>query len=144
VEIYDRPANQFVADFIGESNFFAGTIKSLSGNEVVVFVPQLNAELTGIPVSSGLVKGEDVTISIRPEKVHIADKGLKVNSFKGKVTNTVYIGTDTRIFVDLNGKQVKVFEQNRISRLDPGSFYLVGQDVLLVMWPDNVLVLKKD
>ena len=144
VEIYERPANRFVADFIGESNFFEGTIRSLSGNEAVVFIPQLSAELTGISVSRGLVNGEAVTVSIRPEKVHIAEKGLDFNTFKGRVTNTVYIGTDTHVFVDLKGKQIKVFEQNRISRLDPGSFYTVGQEVMLVMWPDNVLVLKKD
>lgn len=144
VEIYERPANRFVADFIGESNFFEGRVRSLSENEAVVFIPQLNAELTGIPVSPGLVNGEDVTVSIRPEKVHISDKGLDTNTFTGRVTNTVYIGTDTHVFVDVMGKQIKVFEQNRISRLDPGSFYTVGQDVTLVMWPDNVLVLKKD
>jgi hypothetical protein len=45
--------------------------------------------------------------------------------------------------VDVGGRRIKVFEQNRISRLDPGSFYTVGQDVTLVMLPENVLVLKK-
>jgi spermidine/putrescine transport system ATP-binding protein len=144
VEIYERPSNSFVADFIGESNFLEGTIRSLSGNETVVYVPQLNAELTGIAVSPGLVSGEDVTVSIRPEKVQITEKAMDMNTFSGRVTNTVYIGTDTHVFVDLMGKQIKVFEQNRISRLDPGSFYTVGQDVLLIMWPENVLVLKKD
>src|SRR5512141_2199284 len=93
VEIYERPANQFVADFIGESNFLEGTIKSLSKDEASVFIPTLNAEVVGLPVSQGLVAGEEVIISIRPEKVHISEKGLNENSFKGKVTNTVYIGT---------------------------------------------------
>jgi spermidine/putrescine transport system ATP-binding protein len=144
VEIYERPANQFVADFIGESNFLEGKIKTLSGEEACVVVPQLHMELTGLPVSKGLVTGEDVTVSIRPEKVHIAQKALNQNSFKGKVINTVYIGTDTHVYVDVHGTRIKVFEQNRISRLDPGSFYTVGQDVQLVMLPENVLVLKKD
>jgi spermidine/putrescine transport system ATP-binding protein len=143
VEIYERPANRFVADFIGESNFLEGRIKSLSGNEVSVFIPELNAEITGLSVSNGLVNGEEVTVSIRPEKVRIADKGLDQNSFMGKVMNTVYIGTDTHVYVDVGGRRIKVFEQNRISRLDPGSFYTVGQKVLLVMMPENVLVLKK-
>jgi spermidine/putrescine transport system ATP-binding protein len=143
VEIYERPSNRFVADFIGESNFLEGRIKTLSKDEACVFVPELNAELNGIPVSKGLAVGEDVTVSIRPEKVHIAEKGLNQNSFKGKVTNTVYIGTDTHVYVDLKGKRIKVFEQNRISRLDPASFYTVGQDVTLVMMPENVLVLRK-
>ena len=133
-----------MADFIGESNFFEGTIKSISGNETVVFIPQLNSDLTGISVSSGSVVGDEVTVSIRPEKVQITQKGMDINSFTGKVKNTVYIGTDTHVYVDLNDKQIKVFEQNRISRLDPDSFYSVGQEVLLVMWPDNVLILKKD
>ncbi|WKZ48834.1 MAG: ABC transporter ATP-binding protein [Anaerolineales bacterium] len=144
VEIYERPANKFVADFIGESNFFEGRIKSLSKNETVVHVPEINAELTGIPVSPGLVNGEEVTVSIRPEKVLITEKPLNQNTFNGKVTNTVYIGTDTHVYVDLMGKRVKVLEQNRISRLDPGSFYTIGQEVMLMMLPENVLVLKKE
>jgi spermidine/putrescine transport system ATP-binding protein len=144
VEIYERPANKFVADFIGESNFFEGRIRSLSAKEAVVHVPEINAELTGLPVSQGLVNGEEVTVSIRPEKVLISEKPLNQNTFEAKVTNTVYIGTDTHVFVDLRGKRLKVFEQNRISRLDPGSFYMVGQTVTLVMLPENVLVLKKE
>ncbi|MGZ9220578.1 MAG: TOBE domain-containing protein, partial [Anaerolineales bacterium] len=74
----------------------------------------------------------------------IADKGLDQNSFTGEVKNTVYIGTDTHVFVDVGAKRIKVFEQNRISRLDPGSYYTIGQQVILVMLPENVLVLKKD
>lgn len=144
VEIYERPANRFVADFIGESNFLEGKLKTLSKNEACVFVPELKAELTGLPVSDGLVKGEDVTVSIRPEKVLISEKPFNQNTFQGEVTNTVYIGTDTHVYVNVLGKRIKVFEQNRISRLDPGSFYTVGQHVTLVMMPENVLILKKD
>jgi spermidine/putrescine transport system ATP-binding protein len=144
VEVYERPANRFVADFIGESNFFEGTIKSLSAQETCVFIPELQAEVIGIPVSAGLVNGEDVTVSVRPEKIHIAENGASQNSFSGRVKNSVYIGTDTHIFADVHGKTIKVFEQNRISRLDPRSYYIAGQDIHLVMRPENVLVLKKD
>jgi spermidine/putrescine transport system ATP-binding protein len=144
VEIYERPANRFVADFIGESNFLEGKIKTLSKEEACVVVPELKAELTGLPVSEGLVKGEEVTVSIRPEKILISEKPFNQNRFQGEVVNTVYIGTDTHVYVKVHGKTIKVFEQNRISRLDPGSFYTVGQQVTLVMMPENVLVLKKD
>jgi spermidine/putrescine transport system ATP-binding protein len=144
VEIYERPANRFVADFIGESNFLEGRIKSLTANEACVFIPELDDELIGIPVSEGLVNGEEVTVSIRPEKIHITEKGMSEDSFQAQVVNTVYIGTDTHVYVNVHGRQLKVFEQNRISRLDPGSFYTIGQQVYLVMMPENVLVLKKD
>jgi len=145
VEIYERPANKFVADFIGESNFLEGKIESISKDEASVFVPSLNAELVCMPISEGLVKGEDVVVSIRPEKIRITDKNvINQNMFHAKVANTVYIGADTHVFVDLHGTRLKVWEQNRISRLDPKSFYAVGQEVWLMLMPENTLVLKKD
>ena len=145
VEIYERPANKFVADFIGDSNFLDGTIRSLRKGEASVFVPSLNSEVTGTPISQGLVKGEDVVVSIRPEKVRIAEKGaVKDNMFRGRVTNTVYIGADTHVFVEATGAKLKVWEQNRISRLDPKSFYSVGQVVWLMLMPENTLVLKRE
>jgi spermidine/putrescine transport system ATP-binding protein len=145
VEIYERPTNWFVADFIGESNFLEGQIKSLAKEEAVVYVPALNAELTGLPVSEGLVNGADVMVSIRPEKIRIAEKeSTAANIFRAKVTNTVYIGTDTHVYLDVCNAKLKAYEQNRISRLDPRSFYSVGQEVSLLLLPENTLVLAKD
>ena len=124
---------------------FEGKIKSLSKDEASVFVPGLNTEVIGMPISAGLVKGEEVVVSIRPEKIRIAEKDTKSNTmFRARVTNTVYIGADTHIYVDVHDTKVKVLEQNRISRLDPKSFYVVGQDVWLMLMPENTLVLKKD
>jgi spermidine/putrescine transport system ATP-binding protein len=145
VEIYERPTNKFVADFIGESNFLEGKIKSISQNEASVFVSSINAEVIGLPISKGLVKGEEVIVSIRPEKIHIAEKdAINQNMFRATVTNTVYIGVDTKVFVDVHGAKLKVWEQNRISRLDPKSFYTVGQEVWLMLLPENTIVLRKD
>ncbi|MEW6405141.1 MAG: ABC transporter ATP-binding protein [Chloroflexota bacterium] len=145
VEIYERPANKFVADFIGESNFLTGTIRSLSSDEAVVFVPELNGEVVGYPVSDGLVNGEEVIISIRPEKIRLAERSaLNQNCFRGTVENTVYIGSDTHVFVNVNGVRLKVWEQNHISRLDRSSFHTIGQENWLVLMPENALVLKKD
>ncbi len=145
VEVYERPSNKFVADFIGESNFLEGKIKSLSKDEASVFIPSLNAEVVGMPISEGLVKGEEVVVSIRPEKIRITEKDAKnTNLFHARVTNTVYIGADTHVYMDVNNAKVKVLEQNRISRLDPKSFYVVGQDIWLMLMPENTLVLKKD
>lgn len=144
VEIYERPSNRFVADFIGESNFLDGRIKSLTKEEAVVHVPALKADLVGLPVSDALVNGEEVVVSIRPEKVRITETdALKTNVFQGKVTNTVYIGTDTHVYLEVCEAKLKVYEQNRISRLDPAAFYTVGQEVSLVLLPENTLVLKK-
>jgi ABC-type Fe3+/spermidine/putrescine transport system ATPase subunit len=145
VEVYERPTNKFVADFLGESNFFDGMVKSISRDEVCVFVPSLNAEVMGMPISNGLVNGEEVVVCIRPEKIRISENHvLDKNMFQGRISNTVYIGADTHVFVDLHGAKLKVWEQNRISRLDPKSFYTTGQEVHLVLMPENTLVLKKE
>lgn len=145
VEIYERPNCRFVADFIGESNFFVGTLKSLSREEAVVFLPSLNTEVTGLPVSEGMVRSDEVVVSIRPEKVRIAEReAFNHNCFEGKVVNTVYIGSDTHVIVEVNGVKIKVWEQNRLSRLDPRSFYVIGQEVSLMLMPENMLVLKNE
>ena len=145
VEVYERPANRFVADFIGESNFFEGTLKSISKQEARVFVNSLNTELTGVPISENLVSGDNVTVCIRPEKIRIADESSPdQNSFHGKVVNTVYIGADTHVFVDLRGIKLKVWEQNLSSRLNSKPLYAVGQEVWLALVPENTLVLKRD
>jgi spermidine/putrescine transport system ATP-binding protein len=145
VEIYERPTSYFVADFIGESNFLEGKVRTISRKETAVFIPELNTEVTGLPVVDGIVKGEEVIVSIRPEKIRIVEKQVgAVNSLRGKVKNTIYIGSDTHVVVDVKGVNLKVWEQNRISRLDPKSFYTVGQNISLMLMPENTLVLKKD
>lgn len=145
VEIYERPNCRFVADFIGESNFFLGTLKSLTREEAVVYLPGLNTEVNGLPVSEGMVQGEEVVVSIRPEKVRIEEKAaFNHNCFEGKVVNTVYIGSDTHVIVEVNGVKMKVWEQNRLSRLDPRSFYAIGQELSLMLMPENMLVMKNE
>lgn len=145
VEIYERPVNKFVADFIGESNFLEGTIKSISASEAKVFIPALNAEVSGMPMSRDMVNGEDVVVSIRPEKLRIVENTARGDGiFKAKVLNSVYIGSDTHVYLDCYGIKLKVMEQNRISRLDPSSFYARDQHINIYLMPENTLVLKKD
>lgn len=144
VEIYERPTNKFVADFIGESNFLEGKLKSTSGNEATVFIPLLNAEVTGMPMSKDLVNGSDVIVSIRPEKIRIVENQNGTGVFKAKVGTSVYIGSDTHLYLNLNGSRLKVMEQNRISSLDPSTFYVKDEEVLFTFPPENTLILKKD
>ncbi|MCZ2127281.1 MAG: ABC transporter ATP-binding protein [Anaerolineales bacterium] len=144
VEIYERPTNKFVADFIGESNFLEGVIKEISKDEATVYVPVLNAELKGMPMSPDFVNGEEVAVSMRPEKIRIVEREADGDTlFKAKVLNSVYIGSDTHVYVDMQGARLKVMEQNRISRLDPSSFYSKEQMITLLFMPENTLILKK-
>jgi spermidine/putrescine transport system ATP-binding protein len=144
VEIYERPNCKFVADFIGTSNFMEGTVKSVEKGKASVFIPALNAEISGI-VSGEVSVGETVAVSIRPEKIRLAEKAvLNQNCFEGKIDLVTYIGSDTHLHISINGLQLKVWEQNKISSLDPSAYYTVGQKVWLTMFSENTLVMASE
>jgi spermidine/putrescine transport system ATP-binding protein len=144
VEIYERPNCRFVADFIGTSNFLEGKVKTLDHDKAYVYVPVLNAEVEGMK-SGEVVVGDEVAVSIRPEKIRLAEKAnLSRNCFEGKIVSSTYIGSDTHLIVEVNGLRLKVWEQNKISSLDPRAYYTVGQQVWLTLFPDNTLVLAND
>ncbi len=144
VEIYERPNCKFVADFIGTSNFMEGIVKSLEKGIAFVFIPALNAEINGIALGDVSV-GETVAVSVRPEKIRLADKAvLNRNCFEGTIDLVTYIGSDTHLYVSVNGLKLKVWEQNKISSLDPAAYYTVGQKVWLTLFPENTLVLANE
>ena len=144
VEIYERPNCRFVADFIGETNFLEGEVRAIENERVTVHIPNLNADLVGTKASPVRI-GEQVVVSLRPEKTRIIENKAKLeNCFQGTVVKTAYIGSDTRIFIDLGGASIKVWEQNKISTLDPEAYYEQGEQVWVVVMPENALVLQAE
>ena len=135
-EIYERPGTRFVADFIGETNFLDGVVEEISGQEIVVSLEK-QTPVRGhclVPVQ----KGQEVSVVIRPEKLSLSDNGM----IKGRVEESIYIGTDTRYIVRLTDEiSVTVREQN----LDPGRVhkYQAGDEVGLNWNPENAMVLTE-
>jgi spermidine/putrescine transport system ATP-binding protein len=143
VEIYERPTSRFVADFIGVSNFMEGTVKSIKGKRAVVTIAAWKQDLQAVLVGDATA-GDAVVVSVRPEKIDITNTPqTNGNCVQGVVVNSTYIGSDTHIFVDVAGLQIKAWEQNRVSNSDPGAFYRKGQKLWLKFPADNVLVLPK-
>jgi spermidine/putrescine transport system ATP-binding protein len=152
VEIYERPNCRFVADFIGETNFLSGIIKEINKDNVVVKVNDPELEINGIGIGH-LSVGQAVAVSIRPEKIRLIDddvselndlKGTE-NQLKGRVIATAYIGSDTRVMLELGtGVRMKVWEQNTVSTLDPEAYYSVGDAVRIIIPYENTLVLTED
>jgi spermidine/putrescine transport system ATP-binding protein len=144
VEIYERPSNRFVADFIGESNFLDGKVRSVKGGQAVVNIPVWDQELTGL-VTGEVQAGDDVAVSIRPEKIRLVQAGSATeNSLDGVVVNSTYIGSDTHVYLDVRGQRLKVWEQNRVSTLDPSAYYVNGQKVRVALLPENTLVMPRE
>ena len=135
-EIYERPGTRFVAEFIGETNFLEGIIEEINGEEISV---SLENQATvrahcNVPVQIG----QAVSVVIRPEKFSLSENGM----VKGRVEETIYIGTDTRYVIRLtDDMSVTVREQN----LDPGRVHVhqVGEEVGLDWNPANALVLTE-
>ena len=114
-EIYEYPANRFVADFIGETNFIEGKVSGLGAHTTL--------ESAGVSFSGrknkNVVKGQSAMLAIRPEKIWLlAKNGANASaservSLDGRVTEVIYIGTDTRYQVELlTGDKIVVRVQN--------------------------------
>jgi spermidine/putrescine transport system ATP-binding protein len=110
-EIYERPANKFVADFIGETNFLDGVVKSQNGSTVEVDLP--GSGIVHVESSRTFTNGQAVTVAARPEKLSLNSELKDGNTLKGRVEEVIYIGTDTHYGVRFAGShKVRVREQN--------------------------------
>lgn len=98
VEVYRRPVNAYVADFIGETNLIKGTVVaggiSLPGGNVLP-TDQLAADSV-IPASG------DVTVAIRPEDLVLATNGM----IGGIVRDVIFTGDSVRVHVAVGDVEV--------------------------------------
>ncbi|MBV6395679.1 MAG: Spermidine/putrescine import ATP-binding protein PotA [Anaerolineales bacterium] len=110
-EIYERPADKFVADFIGETNFLDGSVLGQSGSTVEIDLP--GCGLARVESSRTFTRGQPVTITVRPERLHLNEPFENGNNLKGRVEEVIYIGTDTQYGVRFSERhKVRVREQN--------------------------------
>jgi spermidine/putrescine transport system ATP-binding protein len=112
-EVYERPSNRFVADFIGESNFLSGTVREQREQLATVLVDGVLPVI--VQTDGALVQGQDVTVAVRPERIRLLARPVpeEPNSFPAKVDQVVYVGTDTRFRVRLSEEvSLAVREQN--------------------------------
>jgi spermidine/putrescine transport system ATP-binding protein len=141
VEIYERPANRFVADFIGETNFMEGEVLETDAAKTTVSLGTGVQVLTPPVESLGL--GQVVTVAVRPEKISLS-KTASANGISVPATleEAVYIGTDTRYTARIAGRHSVVARvQNVGSMLAGGQSFERGDQVYL-SWPmENAMVL---
>ena len=97
-EIYNRPHDRFVADFIGDTNFMPAEVIEHDESEVRIRLPS-GIEIT-VPAPPGLPQGSEVTLAIRPEQARIVTDSDAI-SIQGSLTDEIYIGTDTQYRVDI-------------------------------------------
>ncbi len=100
-EVYDRPANRFVAEFIGETNLLQGMIRDVAG-ETLTFehASGLLFKVQGMPT---LRAGDAGLLSLRPERIELhraAGAAAGQNSVTGTIVDTVYQGDHLRVVIE--------------------------------------------
>jgi ABC-type Fe3+/spermidine/putrescine transport system ATPase subunit len=101
-EIYDFPSTEFVATFVGQPNFFDGTIGFLSPDSIT-FISEQGMEFMVQPRGS-VKRGESGRLVIRPEKISInKERQGKGNSFEGEVLRAIYLGELTKYLIEVRG-----------------------------------------
>lgn len=134
IEIYEAPKTSFVAAFIGDTNFFEGTVCELINNEIS------RIRLDGFPEitvynDKPLRNGIKVYLSVRPEKINISrtypvqDKSL-TNILKGKVEDVIYLGSQTKFWIRIEDYRLTINKQHT-------SFLLDEQPI---KWQDDVWI----
>lgn len=112
-EIYYHPANEFVADFIGEANFLRGTLTQKQGDKGVVVVEGTSVDVTGV---YGIQQGNGCTLVLRPESAVLSDRGqlpckVIVSCFMGAYQNYhVMVGNTMVKITDFNPKNKKIYQ----------------------------------
>jgi putative spermidine/putrescine transport system ATP-binding protein len=92
--IYERPANAFVARFIGENNRVVGTVERIDGGRCAVRVAG-GAMLAGT-FGDGLAAGERALVSVRPEQIVLGD-GESDCALDGTLAEAIYLGDHLRL-----------------------------------------------
>lgn len=126
VDVYRKPADTFVADFIGMTNLIDFSADS-AGRAVV-----LGEAVEGLALSSGLSKG---VISVRPEDVELTAPGH--GAISGTVTFVRDLGGTIETFVEAGGKQIVA-----VSTPSARPQVTVGQNVGVKLGADVCVVLK--
>ncbi len=123
-DIYNEPANAFVADFIGDSNILSGT---MVGEKLVRFCNH------NFPCVDDFEKNEKVDVVVRPEDIRMvpADRGM----LQGKVVSVVFKGVHYEITA-MVGRSEMVIQSTQSAQTGA----VIGMDI----GPDDIHIMKKE
>lgn len=132
-DIYNRPASEFVAQFIGKANFLAGTVCQIQEERVLVEVQ--GEKIWAIAPSQMPAVGATVTLMVRPERLQIGAVTSGDNQLEGSLSSLTYIG-------QLIDAQVETSVGNlTVTQLSSAARVAVGDRLTLTWSCENCIVL---
>ena len=129
-EIYYHPANEFVADFIGEANFLKGKLSDKDGDCGIVTVEGHSVPVVGV---ADQADGKECTLVLRPESAVLADSGV----LPCKVIVSCFMGSYQNYHVMVGDTLVKITDYNPRNK----KVYAVGDTAWVAFEKENVHVL---
>jgi spermidine/putrescine transport system ATP-binding protein len=136
-DIYENPRTAFVANFLGQSNLFPGSVVGRDGDITTV---SAHGTTFRIPTARVATTGDSVVVGVRPEKVTIrsseraGEPDAARNSLTGVVTDASFTGLSTQYLVRTPwGQELQVFSQN----LSADDVVRLGEDVVVSWDPSH-------
>ena len=123
-DIYNEPVNSFVADFIGESNIFSGTIV---GDKKVRFINKI------FECVDEFEKNEKVDVVVRPEDVKIVPE--EEGMVKGVISSCIFKGVHYQMTMMVGRSEVVIQSTKG---------YQVGEKVSITIAPDDIHIMHKE
>jgi iron(III) transport system ATP-binding protein len=116
-EIYNRPADLFVANFTGATNEISGTLIERNGTSGLVDVG--SGQRIEVALLQAIATGEKIRIALRPENIALGRRNGS-NAFNARVLDRRYQGTQTVYDIDLFGHRLEVLELGTAARHQVG------------------------
>jgi ABC-type Fe3+/spermidine/putrescine transport system ATPase subunit len=140
VSLYEEPANRFVADFIGESNFIDGIFEGMEQEMAVIRIGE--ERIYAMTGREEPAQNTATTITVRPERMAISSLGEREGpGITGTIMEVVYIGTDIRYLLRIaSGQEIQVRIQNS-SKKDINAFP-DGAEVQIGWAPEDAKLLS--
>ena len=143
-EIYEFPANRFVAQFIGTINTFKGRVAAVADDGIKVFSTEAGVTLTAL--GKQLVQeGQQIEVAIRPEKIFVSKEKPDNDDdvcIEGVVDDLGYLGNRSLYRIRLeSGKIVQVSSQNRRRSV---TRFLEWEDKVWISWRARSAVVLLD
>lgn len=114
--LYQRPANLFVATFIGHTNVINAKLEAKDKKAFVVLSDGYKFELPNVLAAE--TKNRDIVCSIRPEEFVVLP--AKEDGIRAFVDDAVFLGLNTHYFVHLaNGEKVEIVQESQIDNIIP-------------------------
>jgi len=147
-ELYDQPANRYIADFVGKSNFFSGRVESRTADGVVVRLGNDIVIESSIPTAAEFAKDEAVSISIRPEQMMLARDQNRLPQesaiqLSARIENRIFLGEHTEyLLVSDTWGEFLALSPRQNEAMEPP--FEVGENIHVCWGKDASLVLPDD